>query len=301
MGKSSTPVVFRGYSGGWTATGAARRTQETLGASLRNRLYRAAMWPFVGGFPRELGRPLAVAWNRIEFEGKSSPRLVGLHRRSTKRRKATVVMAPPMTPDAKAYFLDSNRVELLLDAGCDVLLLDYGGFGESEPGNFDWPNDIISAGELARRLSPELPAVLYGLSLGAGFGICALGTPGHPYHAAIIESPFSHPSEYLRRRKLEWFAYCLAWPFFRQTILACTPIRRAANIRGLERVLFVYCEDDRISPPSAVEAMIRAIPLPAERAERWLVRDTRHAKADVSDPSEYRLRITSFLVRALGE
>ncbi|MCC7388541.1 MAG: alpha/beta fold hydrolase, partial [Phycisphaerales bacterium] len=210
------------------------------------------MWPFVGHVPTVWCWPSEVdprGWSRIEFRGESSPLLVGLYRRSTVAAKATIVMAPPMMPDAKGYFLRSGRPQMLLDAGYDVFLFDYGGFGESEPGRFDWPNDIVSAGHLALQLNPLQPVVLFGLSLGAGFGVCALDTPGHPFNVAILESPFAHPHDYLRSRPLERWAVRLLSPLFRRRIRNATPICRAPTVKGLEGVMFIYCEGDSISPP----------------------------------------------------
>lgn len=105
-------------------------------------------------------------------------------------------------PIASALYCHGNTGNLsntahvmphLLDAGINVLLFDYRGFGRSS----GWPSlsgiidDGVTAARLHEKIRPKhLPSIIYGYSLGGG--IAAQVVRRHPFDGLILQSTFTN-------------------------------------------------------------------------------------------------------------
>ena len=254
--------------------------------------------PFFGRFQKPWAWPPSVPeseWTRVTFRNASGATLVGLHGRAAGgAARATVVMPHPMTGDAKGYLLRSGHAALLREGGYDVLLFDFNGFGDSENGRFEFPDDIVAAGRFAQERAPELPVALFGISMGAGYGVCALDTPGHPFRAAVIESAFTSLEEF-------WIKFRVAYVLLRalsailpRTAGTLRPIARIRSIAGVEAILFIYGDADSFTPPAMGERLLEACPLPTERRSLWVVPKAKHLRALDAARDEYRRRVVEF-------
>jgi len=251
-------------------------------------------WQWPSGVPQD-------SWERVEFRNRSGVRMVGLLGRArTMPARARILMPHPMHPDAKAYVLRAEHPEMLRAAGYDVFLFDFNGFGESDNGNFLYPLDIVSAGETAARLSPDLPIALYGISLGAGYGICALDTPGHPFRVAILESPFTTLEEYWRKFPGAYFFLKALTVLMPGVARQLRPIARMRTITGVDRLFMIYPGNDSVTPPEMGERLMAACPLPEDRRSLWVLPEGKHTRAIAAAPDEYRRRVLQFLDAAFG-
>ncbi len=255
--------------------------------------------PFFGRYQRRWVWPEGIDrddWRRVEFKNRSGATLVGLYGKAKgSSPKAIVVLPHPMHADAKGYVLKAGHARLLRDGGYDVFAFDFNGFGESEDGRFEFPEDIWHAGHAAAAEAPGLGVALLGISMGGGYGICALDMPDHPFRVAIIEGAFTSLEEY-------WRPYLLPYALLRLTgwilpaeLRRLRPIDRIRGIRGLAGMLFIHGARDRISPPSMGERFHQACPLPPERRVLWVVPDAKHLRTLEIAPDEYRRRVLGFL------
>ena len=165
--------------------------------------------PFFGRYQRPWTWPADIRkddWSRVEFPNKSGARLVGLLARARGGvAKGIVVLAHPMAAEAKGWGLTSGHADMLREGGYDVLAFDFNGFGESEDGGFEFPTDIHFAGNFAKGLLPGRPVVLFGISMGAGYGVCAMDSDESPFRVAVIESAFTSLEEFWRRYPLPYY------------------------------------------------------------------------------------------------
>jgi pimeloyl-ACP methyl ester carboxylesterase len=206
-----------------------------------------------------------------------------------------------MSGDAKGYLLRSGHADLVRAAGYDVLLFDFNGFGESEDGKFEFPGDIVAAGHKAAELSPELPVALLGMSMGAGYGVCAIDTPGHPFKAAVIESAFTSLDEYWRKFRFAYVVLRMMSALFPKTARTLRPIERIATAQGVESILFIYGDADSSTPASMGERLLAACPLPENRRTLWVVPGGKHLRALNAAPDEYRRRVAELFDSVFGK
>jgi alpha-beta hydrolase superfamily lysophospholipase len=267
-------------------------------------VYSVLKKPFFGRFQKPWANPegyVADDWTRVEFPNASGARLVGLHARArTGAPKAVVVVPHPMVAEAKGWAMRSGHTDLLRDAGYDVFVFDFNGFGESENGRFEFPTDIVAAGQAAAKLHPDVPVALLGISMGAGYGVCALDTPDHPFKAAVIENAFTTLDEF-------WIQYKAPYVLLRTlSALAPTlartlrPIERITTIQGVQSMFLIYGADDTATPPGMGERLLAACPLPDDKRSLWVVPQARHLRASKAAPDEYRTRVVGFLDAAFS-
>ncbi len=113
------------------------------------------------------GRRLAALCIRAGHESKARPKALLVHPRSRR---------------SKLFFTTCQRASWHLEAGCDVVLLDLNGFGESDRIDLDYASDVS---ESARFLGSEgAPVLVHGLSFGS-YQV-ALAVPNLPEGAAVI-------------------------------------------------------------------------------------------------------------------
>lgn len=148
-----------------------------------------------------------------------------------------------------------ESIGVFRDLGLDVLIYDYGGYGESsgkpsEPRLYD---DIRAAWRYLieeRKIAPD-EIVLFGRSLGAG-PTCQLATEVQPA-AVVIESAFRSVPAMARE----------LYPWLPVRLLARTRLDNEAKIAKLEApLLVVHSPDDSIIPYSHGERLFELAPNP---------------------------------------
>jgi len=255
--------------------------------------------PFFGRFQKPWVWPEGIdqdQWRRVEFKNRSGATLVGLHGKALGGSpKAIVVLPHPMHADAKGYVLRAGYAGLLREGGYDVFAFDFNGFGESEDGRFEFPEDIWHAGHAAAAAAPGLAVALLGISMGGGYGICALDIPQHPFRVAIIEGAFTSLEEYWRPYLLPYLLLRVAGSIWPAGLRRLRPIDRIRGVQGLAGLLLIHGARDRVSPPSMGERLLGACPLSPERRMLWVVPDAKHLRTLEIAPDEYRRRVLGFL------
>ncbi|NHF59241.1 alpha/beta hydrolase [Flavobacteriaceae bacterium TP-CH-4] len=242
-------------------------------------LYKLAKKPFFGNYMVSWRNPLSetqrLEWKLIRFQSNSRALLSGLVAESKSTvTKGVIVLGHPMGKEAKGYFLKNGYTDLLRENGYHVLIFDLNGFGESQTGNFDYFEDIISAGYEAKRRYPEYPLGYFGISMGGQFATIAFAE-GHPFEFAIVESaantledfwihyPFAH-----KALKLLY----LLMPRYQKRIRMIDRIKKA---NGLRKLLLIYIENDAVILDDAGKKFKEACPLPTELV---IFKNAKHAE-----------------------
>jgi uncharacterized protein len=154
----------------------------------RAQLFEPERKPVISWKPEDYGIPRERA-EELWFETDDGEILYGWYCRSA-------------NPIASALYCHGNTGNLsntahvmpyLLDAGINVLLFDYRGFGRStgSPSLSGIIDDGVTAARLHEQLRPKnLPAILYGYSLGGA--IAAQIIRRHPFDGLILQSTFTN-------------------------------------------------------------------------------------------------------------
>jgi pimeloyl-ACP methyl ester carboxylesterase len=202
-----------------------------------------------------------------------------------------------MTVAAKGFWLRQGHAELLRSSGFHVLAFDFNGFGESDSIDFDYPGDVLAAGEYLKRRIAPLPIGVLGCSFGAGYALCAMAEEGHPFRAAILEAAFPSLPFYWRRYPLPHLllrASQLVYPRFERRL---RPIRAASELKGLPRILLVQGTRDSITPVTVGEELRNAM-TGHESVALWIAEEAEHNHALRAQPAGYAERVIPFLRNA---
>ncbi len=258
-------------------------------------------------------------WEAISFPGPLERPLAGLFGRAASVSRGVVVCAHPVRPDAKGYFLRSGVTGLLREAGFDVLLFDFNGFGQSPRSGFDYAGEVMAAAREAHRLAPGLPLVFFGACFGACCGLSILTRPDNPFSTVVAEgAPASWSSYYARppavrltlqqrwiRRRGRMILQIgrLFHPRLARQLRTLHHLRDARDLKG---VLFLYGAEDPLIPASVGEELYAACrdawhdrPAPPV-CNLWIAPGTRHLTYHQADPEGYRAALLSFLDATLG-
>lgn len=265
-------------------------------------LHRVGKKMFFGRFQRAWRWPDGVSdagWERVSFTSGNGARLSAVfgaaHNGSA---RGAIVLAHPMGVAAKGFWLKQGHAEILRGSGFHVLAFDFNGFGESESANFDYPADVIAAGEYLRRRCEGLPVAIVGCSFGAGYAVCAMARGGHPFRAAVLEAAFPSLPYYWRPYPVPRVllrASQLVVPRFEREL---RPIFKATELKERPDILLIYGEADRVTPVHVGEEL-HAVLSQRTSAELWTVPGAEHTLALRAQRDAYAERVTGFLRRTL--
>lgn len=249
-------------------------------------------WPEGGAAPE--------AWEPALCPRSDGHTVSGLYGRAEGAARGVVVCAHPFKRSGKGFFLADGHADMLRRGGYHVLLLDFGGFGETPQQSVLFPRDVLAAGEEAARRAPGLPVGFLGVCFGAVYGTCAFSTPGHPFQAAVLDAPYANEVDALRAMTAHG---TYASPRRAQSALvrwgrplfpALNPLRQAARASGLNGVLMIAGGADDLSPPDGVGRYLPAFARAGVPCDLWTVDDAEHLDAFKTAPEAYADRVLAF-------
>ena len=204
----------------------------------------------------------------------------------------------------QTYFLNET-------GGFNLLYFDFRSHGESE-GDITTVGgqetmDFDAALAWLKENKPEYAETIgvFGLSMGAA--VTCVSLPNHPdLRCAVVESPFSHYQELVRR----WAWETMSVPHFPLIMITLRLLRmrvgdpKVDSFNPIEsishiapRPLFVICGMmDRLMPPEDVQRVFDAA---GEPKQIWMVPGAYHAKCREAAGMEYETRVTGFFTRYL--
>jgi uncharacterized protein len=262
-------------------------------------LHRQLKKPFFGRFMGQGWRwPSGVpedGWQRVTIDSGSDTRLAGVLKASTAAApRGIVVCAHPMGLAAKGFWLRGGHAQALLDEGFHVLAFDFNGFGESPSTNFDWPAELMAAGQWARRQFPGLPAHVLGASFGAMIALDALGAPDYPFERVVAEG--CAPT-----MPMFWKNFPVAHAVLQLGRLVAPGVeRRLRPELGMSRlpphvrVLLVHSHGDRWTPVSHGQRLQAAAP-PGRHVEQTVLQRADHTHGMRDERESYWPAVQAFL------
>lgn len=261
-------------------------------------LYRLLKTPFFGKYRVHWKFPASENpenWKRLEIQSDSKAKLTALFGESNiKPAVGNVIMAHPVGKEAKGFFIKNGHASFLRDRGFNVMVFDFNGFGESEEGNFDYPADILAAGNEIQKIVPELPVALIGASFGAGWSICALSR-GHNFSTVVIEGCFTTLAEYWQRYPFAHFVLKILSKVKPELEKSLRSIAQISTIKNQPKMLFVYGEDDNVTPTDMGTRLISACNLPDDNCTFWKLPKIKHTRAFIDSPLECKNRYVQFM------
>jgi uncharacterized protein len=250
-------------------------------------------WRWPEGVPRE-------SWEPVRFASLNGAQLAGLFGAGqAPHAGGAVVLAHPMGLAAKGFWLKHGHAQLLRRAGFDVLAFDFNGFGESESADFDYPGDLLAAGDYVRGRLPGGSVGVLGASFGAGYALCAMARGGHPFRAAVLEASFPSLPYFWRRYPALHALLRLSQFLYPRMERELRPILAATKLKGAPTVLLVHGEADSVAPVS-VGVQLREAMQCCASAELWTVPGADHTLGLRAAPEEYAHRVTALFQRALA-
>lgn len=188
----------------------------------------------------------------------------------------------PRSARGKMFFIRCQRARYHLAAGCDVVMLDLNGFGESERIDLDYAGDVAAA---ARALSEEAPVIVHGVSFGS-YQV-ALALPDLPPGAAVILENCSR-SFYdgwkhwlLPRLGARLLQTC--WPGWAERFDAQRVLRESERSDLL--LVGIGGGEDRLTPAEDQRELIECFP---HRRALHVIERADHLEAPMVDPVAYR-------------
>lgn len=252
---------------------------------------RAWAWPDGGDAPS--------AWEPVQIPKPHGASLAGLWGRADGDPKATIVCAHPFKRSAKGFFLKPGVAQALRQSGYNVLLFDFGGFGESDLRSVLFPQDVLAAGEAAAQLG-GVPVGFLGVCFGGVYGTCAFSAPEHVYRAAVLDSPYRaaipalgvlqkgmHRPRYARVQKALLGA---VQPLFHDL----NPVRHAEAAQGLEAAFVIISGASPLAPVDEVMEYVEAYRSAGVPCDSWVAAGAGHLQAYADYPEAYASRTVAF-------
>lgn len=217
---------------------------------------RGGPWPLPPNLPL---RPAS-------FVGNSGARLSALCL-DTPAPRAVVVLAHPDRRYGKQWFAREGWLDFLHANRLAAIVFDFPAYGGSRGGSTYFHDDVLAAANEARRLHPDLPLHVVGLSIGA-FAV-ANASPHLDADSLVLESPYPTFADWYdhasSRKTLGRVNSTMAkvWP---RTARRIDAGRNIAAARA-PRVLVAATPHDEVTPIALSRRVHDAAPA---AARRWL-------------------------------
>jgi uncharacterized protein len=191
----------------------------------------------------------------------------------------------------------------LRERGFTVMMFDFRGCGRSGGryttiGRYE-PEDVVAAaGWLRRRLGPDVPIGVHGISMGGSAAIeAAARCPA--IGAVVADSAFAHLTGAVEHRFSTLRGMNLHAHRATMHIAERMVNGRVAHVRPIASTgRTIHGGRDGIVPPHHADELYAAA---GEPKQLWLLPDSTHAMARLDAPEEYVARVADFFAAALAQ
>ena len=241
--------------------------------------------PFFGRFMVRWQNPLVndFLWRKNSVKSQSGGKIVYWYLEQPEA-KATILLGHPMGKPAKGEFLKTEYPTALAQAGYNVCVFDFNGFGESSMGDFNYHHDLLSVRDEMKNIFPDIPMAFHGISFGGNWGTIALTVEDNPFKVAILESSCVNLPEF-------WIHYptaskVLTWLYaVRPDYMEYADFEKAiTKTKNCEEIMIISANEDKYTP---YEMAIRLQNSANTYTEIIRFENAMHAKSQESNPKRY--------------
>jgi len=171
-----------------------------------------------------------------------------------------VILAHPYIAEASQFYLRSGHAEMYKNLDFAVFIPDFNGFGKSPFTGFDYIRDLELTVALAKKMYPELPLFMHGISFGASHTIGFAAKDTVSLQGIIIENCLDSNLTYYKKRNYRLY-------MFMRSLMFMIPrankhhnyIRTASLIRPSMRALLIYNLEDKLTTPEMGHAIFQSM------------------------------------------
>lgn len=204
-------------------------------------------------------KALHHGWQSHRITG-SAENLFILHGVKDSAPLGIVVLAHPYLSEASQFYLRNGHAEMYKNLGFAVFIPDFNGFGRSSFTGFDYIRDLELTVGLAKKMYPELPLFMHGISFGASHTIGFAAKDTDSLHGIIIENCLDSNLTYYRKRNYRLYMLMRSLMFMLpRANKHHNYISTAALIRPSMRALLIYNLEDKLTTPEMGYAICRAL------------------------------------------
>lgn len=235
-------------------------------------------------------------------------------------------LVPPLHPPARfgavlshGLFRGALEIEtagrMLRDLGGEVLLLElrnHGGSGRaSGPLGLREAQDVAAGAAFLRARQPDLPLLVYGVSLGAIAS--ALAAPAIQestgLDALVLDAPADDLGAVAERLLREGVRMPQPWRWLTLRSVELLTLGRLSGVSPLESVrrlrpeipvLVIGEENDDRMTPQVLQRIFDALPTLPDRKKLWICPDATHGHAFTVAPGVYREELSAIVERMLA-
>lgn len=252
--------------------------------------------PFFGRFMKPWRWPAGVpteGWDRVTIASASGSSLAAIVKLAPQGR-GVVVCAHPMGLAAKGFWLRNGHADALLKAGFHVLAFDFNGFGESPSTTFEYPLDMLAAGQWARRRFAGLPVHALCASFGSLHVLSAIDDPAFPYDSVVAEGcPPTLPQF--------WKAYPFPYAVLQASRFVAPagerrirPVAHLPNAKPGVPLLLIHSHGDSWTPVAFGDEIEKAVPATTPLT-RLVLDKADHTHGMRDEPERYWPAVLAFL------
>ncbi len=233
-----------------------------------------------------------VNWVKVTIPGKQG-QICAEIRHTTKSVNGVMILAHPYKAEAKRYFTSHGLADWYLSEGWTVIAFDFNGFGESTFTGFQYDQDIHSVLAFAREAVPGVPLGLHGISFGAAQSLAACGKKDHGISFLVVENCLDNYLSYFQKRNTTLYSVLRAMHAVRRKKqVSHNYIVAASHVQSPVDVLFIYCQEDKLTTYAMGRQLMEALPLPSS----MLVCKGKHLEAFAVDKIYYTRQLRRFLL-----
>ncbi|KXK39647.1 MAG: alpha/beta hydrolase [Saprospiraceae bacterium] len=212
---------------------------------------------------------------------------------SRPRASTTVILCHPYLAEAHQFFMRSGHADMYLKLGCNVVLLDFNGFGLSPYQDFNYHIDLRLVSEYCAEHFPGTRLIAHGISFGGSHTVNAASLHHHKLERLIVENTLDSNLSYYKSRSKKLYYFMRFLMLFSSRINANHDyIKGCSNIRDIEKVLFIYNEADMLTTIEMGKKLYAGCAVPAQ----LVIMQGKHLEAIEKNPELYQDTIKEFIL-----
>ncbi len=255
--------------------------------SIVNNLLHSILLPRGKKFVPDMS--LQVGWEKERIV--NNRRNVQVLYRTSPAATHTVILAHPYLADARQFYLKRGYTDMYSTLGCNVVLFDFNGFGESPFKDFNYEKDWAVVAAFCRLTFPDTQLTGHGISFGGSHTITYATHNVHGVDKFIIENTLDSNLSYYKKRNIRLYRLMKFLMRLSSKVNANHDYIQAASSMQHQGVLFIYNYSDDLTTISMGNAIMEKCPEPKLMAKF----PGKHLEAITLNPDLYKNTIRNFI------